>query len=143
MKKGEIKVYWTKTMQKCGNRNQSSLNHIFLVFCTFIWREIKWNVISYGIFLCNMFITIVGKSSYQNSIFYMGVKAKLVGDNLVRIQRISTIVVTLLFEQFVSLFIVLTNFILLDFHIARLDVIPCTCRFHVYSCKQFMLNNLP
>jgi hypothetical protein len=50
-----------------------------------------------------MFIAIVDKSSYQNSIFYMGVKAKLVGDNLVRIQRISTIVVTLLSEQFVSI----------------------------------------
>jgi hypothetical protein len=50
-----------------------------------------------------MFITIVDKRSYKNSIFYMGVKAKLVGDNLVRIQKISTIVVTLLSQQFVSI----------------------------------------
>jgi hypothetical protein len=50
-----------------------------------------------------MFITIVDRSSYKNSIFYTGVKAKLVGDNLVRIQKISTIVVTLFLEQFVSI----------------------------------------
>jgi len=50
-----------------------------------------------------MFITIVDRSSYRNSIFYMGVKKKLVGDNLIRIQKISAIVVTLLLEQFVSI----------------------------------------
>jgi hypothetical protein len=49
-----------------------------------------------------MLITIVDMSSYKNSIFYMGVKAKLVGDNLPRIQKISTIVVIILLEQFVS-----------------------------------------
>ncbi len=121
--------------------NRSSLNHIVLVFSTFIWREIKWNVISYGIFLCNMFITIVDKSSYKNSIFYTGVKAKVVGDNLIRIQKISTIVVTLLLEQFVSIIYCSGQFYFVGLSYSK--TIPCTCRFHVYLCKQFTLNNLP